>query len=45
MKNREAFKTGKSSQAIQDMDKEDKAMVLKFLDLAIRDASAKKAYA
>ncbi|MCL6220153.1 helix-turn-helix domain-containing protein [Zunongwangia pacifica] len=35
----------KRFQAIQDMDKEDKAMVLKFLDLAIRDANAKKAYA
>ncbi|MCL6220827.1 helix-turn-helix domain-containing protein [Zunongwangia pacifica] len=35
----------KRFQAIQDMGSEDKAMVLKFLDLAIRDASAKKAYA
>ncbi|MCL6220954.1 helix-turn-helix domain-containing protein [Zunongwangia pacifica] len=35
----------KRFQAIQDMDKENKAMVLKFLDLAIRDANAKKAYA
>lgn len=35
----------KRFQAIQDMASEDKAMVLKFLDLAIRDAKAKKAYA
>ncbi|MEA1786092.1 helix-turn-helix transcriptional regulator [Arenibacter sp. GZD96] len=35
----------KRFQAIQDMDNEDKAMVVKFLDLAIRDAKAKKAYA
>ena len=35
----------KRFQAIQDMGNEDKAMVLKFLDLAIRDANAKKVYA
>ena len=34
----------KRFQAIQDMDSEDKAMVVKFLDLAIRDAKTKKAY-
>lgn len=35
----------KRFQAIQDMDNEDKVMVVKFLDLAIRDAKTKKAYA
>jgi transcriptional regulator with XRE-family HTH domain len=35
----------KRFEAIQDMNEEDKAMVVKFLDLAIRDALAKKAYA
>ncbi len=35
----------KRFEAIQDMNGEDKAMVIKFLDLAIRDANAKKAYA
>ena len=34
----------KRFEAIQDMNAEDKAMVIKFLDLAIRDANAKKAY-
>ena len=34
----------KRFQAIQDMDNEDKAMVVKFLDLAIRDAKTKKTY-
>ncbi len=35
----------KRFQAIQDMDNEDKTMIIKFLDLAIRDAQTKKAYA
>jgi len=35
----------KRFQAIQDMDNEDKVMIVKFLDLAIRDAKTKKAYA
>lgn len=35
----------KRFEAIQDMNTEDKAMIIKFLDLAIRDANAKKAYA
>lgn len=35
----------KRFQAIQDMDSENKAMIVKFLDLAIRDAKTKQAYA
>jgi len=31
-------------EAIQDMEGEDKSMIIKFLDLAIRDFKAKKAY-
>lgn len=34
----------KRFEVIQEMDGEDKAMVIKFLDLAIRDFNAKKAY-
>jgi len=34
----------KRFQAIQEMESDDKTMVVKFLDLAIRDAKAKKAY-
>jgi transcriptional regulator with XRE-family HTH domain len=34
----------KRFEAIQDMTGEDKAMIIKFLDLAIRDFNAKKAY-
>lgn len=35
----------KRFEAIQEMSGEDKQMIIKFLDLAIRDAKAKKAYA
>lgn len=34
----------KKLEAIQDMDEDNKAIVLKFLDLAIRDTKTKKAY-
>ena len=35
----------KRFQDIQEMESDDKTMILKFLDLAIRDAKTKKAYA
>ena len=35
----------KRFQDIQEMESDDKTMILKFLDLAIRDARTKKAYA
>jgi len=35
----------KRFEAIQEMSGDDKQMIIKFLDLAIRDAKAKKAYA
>lgn len=35
----------KKLEVIQDMDAETKAMILKFLDLAVRDFKTKQAYA
>jgi len=34
----------KKFEVIQDMNDENKSMIIKFLDLAIRDAKARKAY-